>query len=149
VRLTWSTHEIEKALLCYFRYCSVGRSYDTQFFAYLAKPGHRAKRASPHTYDFSQVVASYDSFLALSLKTLSTLAIMEKSGSYSERIETVSASSPAMSDAEKQHYDDAVGANLELDESSLPPGYFRSKFFVGSMAGIGLGLMAGVVSVRE
>jgi hypothetical protein len=63
----------------------------------------------------------------------------------SEHIDAVSHSSPAMSDAEKQHPDEhVVGANLELDESSLPPGYFTSKFFVGSMAGIGLGLMAGV-----
>jgi len=53
---------------------------------------------------------------------------MEKSNPYTERIETVTTSSPAMSDAEKQHHDDAVGANLELDESSLPPGYFTSRF---------------------
>jgi hypothetical protein len=71
---------------------------------------------------------------------------MEKSDPYSERIEAVSTSTPAMSDAEKQQHDDAVGANLELDESSLPPGYFTSKFFIGSMAGIGLGLMAGVAA---
>jgi hypothetical protein len=71
---------------------------------------------------------------------------MDKSSPYAERIEAISTPSPAMSDTEKQQYDDAVGANLELDESSLPPGYFTSKFFVGSMAGIGLGLMAGVVS---
>lgn len=69
---------------------------------------------------------------------------MEKSEPYSQHIEAMSGSSPAISDAEKQQYDDAVGAHLELDESSLPPGYFTSKFFVGSMAGIGLGLMAGV-----
>ena len=52
-------------------------------------------------------------------------------------------------DAERhhtQHEDAVVGANLELDETSLPPGYFRSKFFVGTMAGIGLGLMAGVAA---
>jgi hypothetical protein len=77
---------------------------------------------------------------------LSVAAIMEKTDLYRERIEAVPVSSPAMSDAEKQHDDDAVGAHLELDESSLPPGYFTSKFFLGSMAGIGLGLMAGVVS---
>jgi hypothetical protein len=71
---------------------------------------------------------------------------MEKSGPHSERIEAISTSSPVMSDTEKQEYDHVVGAHIELDESSLPPGYFRSKFFVGSMAGIGLGLMAGVVS---
>lgn len=69
---------------------------------------------------------------------------MEKADPYTERIETVTASSPAMSEAEKQPHDDAVGTNLELDESSLPPGYFTSKFFVGTMAAIGLGLMAGV-----
>jgi hypothetical protein len=69
---------------------------------------------------------------------------MEKSDPYTERIETVRASSPTMNDTEKQHHDDAVGANLELDESSLPAGYFTSKFFVGTMAAIGLGLMAGV-----
>lgn len=70
---------------------------------------------------------------------------MDKSEPYTERVEAVSQSSPAMSDSEKQHADEhVVGANLELDESSLPPGYFTSKFFVGSMAGIGLGLMAGV-----
>lgn len=76
---------------------------------------------------------------------LSDVAIMEKSRPYTERIEAVPISSPAMSDAEKQHHDNAVGAQLDPDESSLPSGYFRSKFFVGSMAGIGLGLMAGVV----
>jgi hypothetical protein len=70
---------------------------------------------------------------------------MEKSGPHSEHIEAISTSSPAMSDTEKQEHDHVVGAHIELDESSLPPGYFRSKFFVGSMAGIGLGLMAGVV----
>jgi hypothetical protein len=71
---------------------------------------------------------------------------MEKSDSYAERIEAVSASSPAMSNAEKQHHNDAIDANRELDESSLPPGYFTSKFFLGTMAGIGLGLMAGVAA---
>jgi hypothetical protein len=65
---------------------------------------------------------------------------MEKSDSYAERIEAVSTSSPAMSNAEKQHHNDAIDANRELDESSLPPGYF------GTMAGIGLGLMAGVAA---
>lgn len=33
---------------------------------------------------------------------------------------------------------------FEIDSEELPPGYFRSLFFLGSMAGIGLGLMAGV-----
>ncbi|CAI6342481.1 unnamed protein product [Periconia digitata] len=65
-----------------------------------------------------------------------------------EYIENISTSTPSATDIEKtnEHYDAAVGANLELDESSLPPGYFRSRFFIGSMAGIGLGLMAGVAA---
>ena len=33
---------------------------------------------------------------------------------------------------------------FEIDEDNLPPGYFTSPFFIGSMTGIGLGLMAGV-----
>lgn len=49
-------------------------------------------------------------------------------------------------DVGRQYHDDAAGANLELDEAALPPGYYRSKFFVGTMAGIGLGLMAGVAA---
>jgi len=70
---------------------------------------------------------------------------MSKSTPQTHHIETLPTPSPAMSDTEKQPHDDhAVGANLELDENSLPPGYFTSKFFIGSMAGIGLGLMAGV-----
>lgn len=63
---------------------------------------------------------------------------MEKSTPSTEQIETIS----TPSDAERQ----VVGANFEQDESSLPPGYFTSKFFIGSMAAIGLGLMAGVAA---
>ncbi|KAF4458452.1 fungal trichothecene efflux pump [Fusarium albosuccineum] len=33
---------------------------------------------------------------------------------------------------------------FEIDEEKLPAGYFTSPFFIGSMTGIGLGLMAGV-----
>lgn len=69
----------------------------------------------------------------------------EKTHPYGEHVDTVSDPSQ---DAEK-HFkpeDAAVGANLELDEDALPPGYFRSKFFIGTMAGIGLGLMAGVAA---
>ena len=71
---------------------------------------------------------------------------MDKSDRYDERIDAVSAISPTTSDAEKQQHDSAVGAHLEIDESSLPPGYYTSRFFVGSMAAIGLGLMAGVAA---
>jgi hypothetical protein len=38
--------------------------------------------------------------------------------------------------------DDVV--EFSADEHSLPPGYFKSSFFLGSMTAIGLGLMAGV-----
>lgn len=58
--------------------------------------------------------------------------------------ETINTSPP--DDPERVYEDVAVGANLELDENALPPGYFRSKFFVGTMAGIGLGLCAGVAA---
>lgn len=70
---------------------------------------------------------------------------MEKSDTYTERIETVPTSAPAMSDTEGQHDNKAVNPSFELEESSLPPGYFTSRSSFGSMAGIGLGLMAGVV----
>lgn len=53
--------------------------------------------------------------------------------SHQENIDNISTSTP-INDPEKFCADVAVGANLELDEDALPPGYFRSKFFVGSMA---------------
>jgi len=71
----------------------------------------------------------------------------EKTSPYGEQIDIVSNHSPTPSDAEKNiAMDDVVGLNTEIDENSLPPGYFKSKFFVGTMAGIGLGLMAGVAA---
>lgn len=33
---------------------------------------------------------------------------------------------------------------FDINSDELPPGYFKSPFFLGSMTGIGLGLMAGV-----
>ena len=33
---------------------------------------------------------------------------------------------------------------FEVDSEELPPGYFKSPFFLGSMTGIALGLLAGV-----
>ena len=33
---------------------------------------------------------------------------------------------------------------FDVDATELPPGYFTSPFFLGTMTGIGLGLMAGV-----
>jgi hypothetical protein len=35
-------------------------------------------------------------------------------------------------------------AGFEADEATMPRGYYKSSFFVGSMAGICLGLLAGV-----
>ena len=71
----------------------------------------------------------------------------EKAYPYGEHIETVSNPTSTPSDAEKNlAVDDVVGIHTEVDEDSLPPGYFKSKFFVGTMAGIGLGLMAGVAA---
>jgi hypothetical protein len=40
--------------------------------------------------------------------------------------------------------DDVVGRRFEVDAEALPPGYFRSAFFLGSMTAISLGLVAGV-----
>lgn len=69
---------------------------------------------------------------------------MEKPGPYSEQVETMSSATPPLT-SQEDRYNDATGIHFEVDETSLPPGYFKSKFFIGSMAGIGLGLMAGVV----
>jgi hypothetical protein len=33
---------------------------------------------------------------------------------------------------------------FDVDQENLPAGYFTSPFFIGTMTGIGLGLMAGV-----
>jgi hypothetical protein len=63
-----------------------------------------------------------------------------------EGMEHIEATTKVHDGQEKKYHDDAAGANLELDEDALPPGYYRSKFFVGTMAGIGLGLMAGVAA---
>jgi hypothetical protein len=52
------------------------------------------------------------------------------------------ASSPAVS--EKHHFDDDATRGFETNEGSLPKGYFRSSFFIGTMVATGLGLAAGV-----
>ncbi|KAG7137010.1 Trichothecene efflux pump TRI12 like protein [Verticillium longisporum] len=51
-----------------------------------------------------------------------------------------------MEKAQKTRVDnvDSASADFEMEEDAMPPGYFRSRFFIGSMMGIGLGLMAGV-----
>ncbi|CAK7200047.1 hypothetical protein SEUCBS139899_002735 [Sporothrix eucalyptigena] len=36
------------------------------------------------------------------------------------------------------------GARFDVDEAELPPGYFKSRFFLGTMLAIGLGLTGGV-----
>jgi hypothetical protein len=50
--------------------------------------------------------------------------------------------SPTIS--EKPNYEDDVLHGFQTNESSLPRGYYRSPFFVGTMFATGLGLSAGV-----
>jgi hypothetical protein len=38
--------------------------------------------------------------------------------------------------------------NFETDQDALPPGYFTSRFFVGSMLAIGLGLFSGTAGFK-
>ncbi|KAH7028973.1 fungal trichothecene efflux pump-domain-containing protein [Microdochium trichocladiopsis] len=46
------------------------------------------------------------------------------------------------------HAEDVHGPTGDVENDVVtPPGYFRSKFFLGTMAGIGLGLMAGSPNV--
>jgi hypothetical protein len=40
--------------------------------------------------------------------------------------------------------DEATGRDFTVDDSALPDGYFRSKYFLGSMLAIGLSLSCGV-----
>ncbi|OAA60363.1 Fungal trichothecene efflux pump [Niveomyces insectorum RCEF 264] len=47
-------------------------------------------------------------------------------------------------EAHAAHHDDLVVEGFETDAHQLRPGYFRSSFFVGSMAAMALGLWAGV-----
>lgn len=35
------------------------------------------------------------------------------------------------------------GMNFATDQAGLPPGYYRSSYFLGTMLAIGLGLLAG------
>lgn len=46
--------------------------------------------------------------------------------------------------SEKHHQEDDVLHGFQTDENSLPKGYYRSAFFVGTMFATGLGLSAGV-----
>jgi hypothetical protein len=57
-----------------------------------------------------------------------------------------------LSDVEKSHHAETetkpdtevvLGAYL-VEQDALPPGYFTSRFFIGTMVGIGMGLMGGV-----
>jgi hypothetical protein len=64
----------------------------------------------------------------------------EKTHSHGEQIDTISNSSPPSSDAEKHvAFDEAV------DENQFSQGYFASKFFVGSMAGVAAYFYVGVI----
>jgi hypothetical protein len=38
--------------------------------------------------------------------------------------------------------------NFETDQNALPPGYFTSRFFVGTMLAIGLGLFSGTAGFK-
>ena len=51
--------------------------------------------------------------------------------------------SPAISEKHAVSDDEALHG-FQSDESSLPKGYYRSPFFVGTMFATGLGLSAGV-----
>lgn len=46
--------------------------------------------------------------------------------------------------SEKHHQEDDVLHGFQTDENSLPKGYYRSAFFLGTMFATGLGLSAGV-----
>lgn len=48
--------------------------------------------------------------------------------------------SDAVQNATADHEVNTMG----MTEEDLPPGYFYSPFFIGTMLGIGLGLLAGV-----
>lgn len=45
--------------------------------------------------------------------------------------------------AKKSHRVEVIGG-FEADIDGLPPGYFKSRFFIGTFCAIGFGLMAGV-----
>lgn len=47
------------------------------------------------------------------------------------------------SHATKSHRVEVIGG-FEADIDGLPPGYFKSRFFIGTFCAIGFGLMAGV-----
>lgn len=58
-----------------------------------------------------------------------------------------------MTTKQSHTYDDKISpaepidngvTGFETEESALPPGYFRSSYFIGSMTAICLGLFAGV-----
>ncbi|CAK7240395.1 MAG: hypothetical protein STHCBS139747_001834 [Sporothrix thermara] len=42
------------------------------------------------------------------------------------------------------NHEDVGGCRFDVDEHELPPGYFTSRFFLGTMLAIGLGLTGGV-----
>jgi len=46
--------------------------------------------------------------------------------------------------SEDARHHPSTDPTFEVDEAALPPGYFKTSFFWGSMTAIGLGLYAGV-----
>lgn len=65
------------------------------------------------------------------------------SDSATAKHEVVHAERSPQVDGQVQHAS-ADEHTFDIDSDELPPGYFKSPFFIGSMMGIGLGLMAGV-----
>lgn len=51
---------------------------------------------------------------------------------------------PSPDTSHKVNQDDDALHGFQTDETSLPKGYYRSPFFVGTMFATGLGLSAGV-----
>lgn len=41
-----------------------------------------------------------------------------------------------------------IQVGFQVDEDGLPPGYFRSRFFVGTMLAVGLGLFGGTAGFK-
>jgi hypothetical protein len=67
-----------------------------------------------------------------------TITFADKEGANHEHVEHV----PSDDEISEQ-----VG-NFETDQNALPPGYFTSRFFVGTMLAVGLGLFSGTAGFK-
>ena len=63
---------------------------------------------------------------------------------YTEKAGTGDQSPPTDLQASRSASDVDEDNTFDVDATELPPGYFKSSFFWGSMVGIGVGLMSGV-----